>query len=118
MTSDDEGLVASGPWPQFHLDVVEAPPDARVVATNSCGTQAFTLPGVLAVQFHPEVLPDTLDDWAGRFPELLVDAGLDRESFVREAREREPDARAAAHALVDAFLDRVAGKSSSSSSTS
>jgi GMP synthase (glutamine-hydrolysing) len=112
VTSDDEGLVASGVWPQFHLDVVEAPPDARVVARNACGTQAFVLPGVLAVQFHPEVLPETLDDWSRRFPELLVDAGLDREAFVREAKDREPAARAAAHTLVDAFLDRVAEKSS------
>jgi GMP synthase-like glutamine amidotransferase len=118
VTSDDEALVASGAWPQFHLDVVEAPPDARVVARNACGTQAFVLPGVLAVQFHPEVLPDTLDDWSRRFPELLVDAGLDREAFVRDAREREPEARAAAHALVDAFLDRVAEQPSSSSSNS
>jgi GMP synthase (glutamine-hydrolysing) len=118
VTSDDEGLVASGAWPQFHLDVVEAPPGARVVARNACGTQAFVLPGVLAVQFHPEVLPETLDDWSRRFPDLLVDAGIDRESFVREAREREPRARAAAHTLVDAFLDRVAEQSSSSSSNS
>ena len=25
VASDDEGLVASGAWPQFHLDVVDAP---------------------------------------------------------------------------------------------
>lgn len=106
--TDDDELVPAGPWPAFHVDVVDPPPDARVVARNACGTQAFLLPGVLAVQFHPEVRPDVLDDWARRFPQLLVDAGLDRESLVAEARDREPAARSAAYALVDAFLDRVA----------
>jgi len=108
VSTEDEDLVPSGPWAAFHLDVVEAPPDARVVAVNGCGTQAFLLPGVLAVQFHPEVRPHVLDDWSRRFPDLLDDAGLSRTELVDEARRREPAARAAAHALVDAFLDRVA----------
>ena len=108
VTSDDEELVPSGAWPQFHLDVVDAPPDATVIARNACGTQAFVLPGILGVQFHPELRPEILDDWSRRFPELLVDAGMTREALVAESREREPEARAAAHALVDAFLDRVA----------
>jgi GMP synthase-like glutamine amidotransferase len=110
VTSDDEELVPSGPWPQFHLDVVDAPPGSEVIARNACGTQAFVLPGILGVQFHPEVRPEILDDWSQRFPELLVDAGVDRETLVAQSREREPEARAAAHALVDAFLDRVADR--------
>ena len=105
--TDDSSLVPGGPWAQFHLDVIEPPPDARVLAQNACGVQAFVLPGVLAVQFHPEVRPDTLDDWSRRFPQMLVAAGLDRATLVAEAREREPAARSAAYALVDAFLDRV-----------
>jgi len=72
---------------------------------------------VLAVQFHPEVRPDTLDDWSRRFPQLLLDAGLDRATLVAEARDREPAARAAAHALVDAFLDRVGPQRSMSTSS-
>lgn len=115
--TDDEALVPAGPWAQFHLDVVEPPPDARVVAQNACGTQAFVLPGVLAVQFHPEVRPETLDDWSRRFPELLVEAGLDRATLVAEARDREPAARSAAYALVDAFLDRVGPQRSRSTNS-
>lgn len=118
VTSDDEELVPSGPWAQFHLDVVDAPPDARVVARNACGTQAFVLPGILGVQFHPEVRPEILDDWSKRFPELLVDAGVDRETLIAQSREREPEARAAAHALVDAFFERVAQRPSRSSRSS
>ena len=118
VTSDDEELVPSGAWQQFHLDVVDAPPDAEVIAHNACGTQAFVLPGILGVQFHPEVRPEILDDWSRRFPELLVDAGVDRETLIAQSREREPVARAAAHALVDAFLERVAERPSRSSRSS
>jgi GMP synthase-like glutamine amidotransferase len=109
--SDDEELVPPGPWSAFHNDVVEAPPDARVIARNACGTQAFVLPGMLGVQFHPEVRPDTLADWFSRYPALLDGTELHAERLVDEAREREPQARIAAHALVDAFLDRVAAGS-------
>ncbi len=107
--SADEDLVPTGPWSAFHVDVLEPPPDARVVARNGCGTQAFSLPGVLAVQFHPEVRPDTLADWSRRFPGLLEDAGLDPGDIIAEAEARQQEARAAAGALVDAFLNRVVG---------
>ncbi len=104
----DEQLVPSGPWWAFHTDVLEPPPEARVVARNGCGIQAFTLPGSLGVQFHPEVLPATLDDWFGRFPALLDAVGADRAALVEQAWSREKESRAAAHALVDRFCERIA----------
>jgi hypothetical protein len=79
-----------------------------VLATNACGQQAFVLPGVLAVQFHPEVRPHTLADWVRRWPQRLADAGLDEAAFLAETDARVPASRASAYALVDAFLDRVA----------
>lgn len=106
--TDDPELVPSGPWLEFHVDVIDAPAEAQVVARNGCGQQAFVLPGILGVQFHPEVRPETLDGWAGRFPELLAGAGLTRADLVAQARAREPQSRAAAYALVDAFLARFA----------
>jgi GMP synthase-like glutamine amidotransferase len=105
--TDDPELVPPGPWTAFHSDVLRAPPSATVVARNGCGVQAFVLPRVLAVQFHPEVRPDVLDDWAGGDPELLADAGTNRSELFEQARSREDAARAAAHALVDAFLRRA-----------
>lgn len=105
-TSDPE-LVPTGPWTAFHLDVLEPPPDASVVARNACGVQAFVLPGALGVQFHPEVRPDVLDDWSRRFPELVLDAGWQPAELVQRARDREEDSRLAAHRLVDTFLARL-----------
>jgi GMP synthase-like glutamine amidotransferase len=106
--SDDPALVPEGPWTSFHVDGLTPPPDAEVVARNDCGVQAFVLPGLLGVQFHPEVRPAVLDDWAGRFPDLVRDSGQQHAAMVAAAAEREAGSRTAAHALVDAFLDRVA----------
>jgi GMP synthase-like glutamine amidotransferase len=104
----DPVLVPAGPWVAFHVDVLEPPVDATVVARNECGVQAFVLPGALGVQFHPEVRPDVLDDWSARFPDLVLEAGLQQAVLLAQARDREDDSRAAAYALVDAFLTRMA----------
>lgn len=106
--SDDPDLVPPGPWTAFHADVVDVPPGATEIARNDCGAQAFVLPGTLAVQFHPEVRPEVLDDWAGRFPALLAAAGLSRHQLLAAARRQETESRLAAHRLVDTFLARVA----------
>jgi GMP synthase-like glutamine amidotransferase len=102
--TDDPALVPDGPWTAFHTDVLEPPPGATVVAHNGCGVQAFTMPGVLAVQFHPEVRPEVLAGWAARFPELVDAAGSNRDDLLAAARGREAESRVAAYALVDAFL--------------
>ncbi len=105
--SADERLVPVGPWWAFHYDVITAPPAAETLARNEFGLQAFALPGALGVQFHPEVVPETLDDWLTRFPDMLAAGGGDKRALVAEARRREQQARVAAHRLVDDFLDRV-----------
>lgn len=104
--TSDEALVPKGPWWAFHSDVIEPPPDARVVARNECGVQAFEVPGALGVQFHPEVRPAVLEEWLHRLPSMAATAGAPRADLVRMAEHRETDARAAAHALVDEFLAR------------
>jgi GMP synthase (glutamine-hydrolysing) len=106
--SRDESFIPAGPWWAFHGDVIDLPPTAELIADNTCGVQAFVLPGALAVQFHPEVVPETLDDWLGRFPAFLEVAGGDHPGLVGQARRLERDSRAAAHALVDSFLERFA----------
>lgn len=102
----DPALVPAGPWTAFHVDALTPPPGAEVVAHNDCGVQAFALPGVLGVQFHPEVRPRVLADWAARFPGLVADAGTDAETLVARAEQCEETSRDAAYALVDAFLAR------------
>jgi GMP synthase-like glutamine amidotransferase len=103
--TEDPDLVPPGPWLEFHTDVITAPPGARAVAVNGCGLQGFTVPGALAVQFHPEVRPVTLADWVRRFPSLCAAAGVQPAALLAETERRAPQARRAAHALVDGFLD-------------
>jgi GMP synthase-like glutamine amidotransferase len=105
-TSDGE-LVPAGPWTAFHLDVLQPPPDATVIARNACGIQAFVLPGVLGVQFHPEVRPAVLEDWSRKLPDLVSGAGLTHDELIKKAMDREADSRVAAYSLVDTFLSRV-----------
>jgi GMP synthase-like glutamine amidotransferase len=104
----DPELVPVGPWTAFHVDMLEPPPDATVIARNECGVQAFVLPAALGVQFHPEVRPGVLDGWARRFPDLVLDAGLQPAELAAQAGDREDDSRRAAYTLVDAFLARLA----------
>lgn len=105
----DEALVPSGPWWAFHSDVIEPPADARLLARNGCGVQAFELPGALGVQFHPEVRPAVLEEWLQRLPAMAAHAGDPGADLVVTAFRRESEARAAANALVDGFLARFAG---------
>src|SRR6266568_7433135 len=53
--SIDHELVPPGPWLEFHGDRCLLPPQARLLASNDVGVQAYSLGRHLAVQFHPEV---------------------------------------------------------------
>lgn len=107
--SDDEALVPSGPWFQWHYDRWELPPQATEVARNAHSSQAFVLGRNLAVQFHPEMEPSILQVWFDHGGIADTERfGLDPGELAAETERREPDNRARAHRLVDAFLDRVA----------
>jgi GMP synthase-like glutamine amidotransferase len=107
--SDDETLVPSGPWFQWHYDRWTLPRDAREVARNDAASQAFVLRRNLAVQFHPELTSSMLTGWfdnGGRAEAAAF--GRDPEQLLARTRELEEAARSRAHALVDDFVDRVA----------
>ena len=107
--SDDESLIPSGPWFQWHNDRWQTPPTAREIARNDSSPQAFVLGRNLAVQFHPEMTSEILAGWFAAGGTKDVDAfGLDAEELRRQTLDRGHANRARAHRLVDAFLDRVA----------
>ena len=107
--TDDASLVPPGPWFQWHYDRFHVPPEATELARNSVTSQAFVLRRNLAVQFHPELTPTTLDGWLnnGGYEEG-AQHGYDLPRIVAETQVNDPDAGRRAAALVDAFLDRVA----------
>jgi GMP synthase-like glutamine amidotransferase len=108
--SDEDELVASGPWFQWHFDRWATPTEARVVASNAAATQAFVLRRNLAVQFHPELTRDSLRGWLDNGGDHGARAaGFDPERLVAETDLLADRNRVRAHRLVDAFLDQVAG---------
>jgi GMP synthase-like glutamine amidotransferase len=104
--SDDDGLVPSGTWFQWHYDQWELPNDAKEVARNAKSSQAFVLGRNLAVQFHPEMTSEILTSWIATGGADEVDQfGIKLEDLVRETAERDLSNRDRAHRLVDQFLD-------------
>lgn len=107
----DPALVPRGPWFQFHQDAMVVPAGATVVATSPVCPQAWTLGRTMAVQFHPEVTPGALDTWIAQGGDRpFLENGLDLEAVRRATSQAEAPARRRAHALVGAFLDRVAAR--------
>src|SRR6185312_4210097 len=95
--SYDPDLIPVGPWLEFHGDTCLPPPEAKILARNKVGVQAFTIGRHLAVQFHPEVdgpqLRRWLDAGAG---ERAREAGQDPDAFLAETVMQEPAAAARA----------------------
>ena len=108
--TDDPELVASGPWFEFHYDRWTVPAGALEIARTASASQAFTLGRSLAVQFHPELTAASLEGWlnAGGAAKVAAD-GQDPDALLAHTRAEEPASRARTAALVDAYLERVAG---------
>jgi GMP synthase-like glutamine amidotransferase len=107
IASDDESLVPSGTWFQWHYDQWQLPEDAQEVARNDSSSQAFLLGRNLAVQFHPEMTSEILASWLATGGTDEVDQlGIDLEELVRETAKRDATNRGRAHRLVDQVLDR------------
>jgi GMP synthase-like glutamine amidotransferase len=103
--SYDPELIPPGPWLQFHGDRCLPPPQAKILARNEIGVQAFTIGRHLAVQFHPEVDGAQLKQWldAGARAEAER-AGQNPERFLAETVAQEPAAAARADTLVAAAI--------------
>ncbi len=103
--SANPGLIPPGPWLEFHHDRCVPPPEARVLARNALGVQAFRLGRHLAVQFHPEVDGEQFRLWldCGGRTEIEA-AGLDPDQILAETIAEEPAARARAGRLVATAL--------------
>jgi GMP synthase-like glutamine amidotransferase len=103
--SFDPGLIPPGPWLEFHGDRCLPPREARVLARNEVGVQAFVVGRHLAVQFHPEPDGELLRLWlevGGR--EEAEQAGTDPDKFLAETIAQEPAARERADTLVASAL--------------
>jgi GMP synthase-like glutamine amidotransferase len=97
-------VVPPGPWFQWHRDAFTPPPGAELLARSPVSAQAFRLGPHLGVQFHPEVTPAIVDDWAGTYGESARKAGTTPEALREGSARHGAAARVRAYALFDAFL--------------
>ena len=108
--SDDESMIARGPWFQYHWDRWQLPPGAKEIARTPLASQAFTLGRTLGLQFHPEIDSAVLDTWLemdGGCVEIEGE-GVDVHVLRAQTKYEEPHSNQRAYDLVDQFLDRVA----------
>jgi GMP synthase-like glutamine amidotransferase len=103
--SPDPELIPAGPWLEFHGDRCVPPPQARLLARNDVGVQAFSLGRHLAVQFHPEVDAALLKAWLDAGGRAEVErAGQDPDQFLAQTLAEEPAARDRADRLVESAI--------------
>jgi GMP synthase-like glutamine amidotransferase len=103
--SADPGLIPPGPWLEFHHDRCLPPPQARVLARNALGVQAFRLGHHLAVQFHPEVDGEQFRLWLDCGGRTQIEAaGYDPDQILAQTITEEPAAKARADQLVATAL--------------
>ena len=95
---------------QWHYDVFEPPPGARVLARSTrVPYQAFRVDGadVWGIQFHPEATPELWELWIARHPVEVAESGVDVEALRRavySGAERSLEFRTS---FFDAFIARV-----------
>lgn len=108
--SVDPGLIPRGPWLEFHNDRFFPPAQARILASNEVGVQAFSLRRHLGLQFHPEPDGALLAKWLDMGGRAEAEReGVDPDQFLAETYAQEPAARLRAAALVAAAL-RISGR--------
>ncbi|MFG1932019.1 type 1 glutamine amidotransferase [Mycobacterium sp. NPDC048908] len=107
--SDNADLVPGGPWFQWHFDRWTLPPGATEIARTANASQAFVLGRCLALQFHPEIDLELLDEWlADDRDGEVVGAGLHHDELRARTTELADDAGKRVRGLVDGFLAYVA----------
>ena len=105
----EPSMIPAGPWLQFHGDRCVPPCEARVLARNEVGVQAFSVGQHLAVQFHPEVNGAQFRRWIeGGAREEILQAGQDPDELLARTIAEEPNALERADVLVATAMSLAA----------
>lgn len=98
----DDASIPTGPWLQYHFDLMHVPPGARVVARSPAGPAAFRHGRHLGLQFHPEVDSALVDRWARNDPKLPA-TGITAEGLAEQSAVHAEPAREHAFRLFDGW---------------
>ncbi|MGF7237672.1 MAG: type 1 glutamine amidotransferase [Frankia sp.] len=112
VTSDDETLLPSATWMEFHFDTFSVPPGAVEIARTPLASQAFVQGPHLGVQFHPELTPEAFETWASAwkargFDRTLPSLGLDLDQLSADVAAYADASREASLRLFDNFWRRA-----------
>jgi GMP synthase-like glutamine amidotransferase len=99
--------VPSGPWFQWHGDVVTVPADATVLASNDLCPQAWRVGRAFCTQFHPEVTESMVARWTRSGADEARALGHDPDQILDMTRRLVARSRIDAERLVDWFLGAV-----------
>lgn len=106
--SDVPDTIATGPWLQWHYDVVGVPPGATELARSVVGPQAWRLGRMFCTQFHPEATEAMLRRWsAGPGADELARIGSSAEALLETTRTNVNQSRDNSDQIVDWFCERV-----------
>ncbi|CAN5643702.1 MAG: gamma-glutamyl-gamma-aminobutyrate hydrolase family protein [Acidimicrobiia bacterium] len=107
----DPERLPPGPWMQWHYDVFTLPDGAELLAVTDTGPQAFALRSNLALQFHPEVTVQMIDDWTAMHPEgteqAVAEVGADIDQIRADAAANRDRARHDIDTILDWWLRSV-----------
>ncbi len=103
--ASDDPDVPSGPYGQYHYELLGVPPGGRELARSPAGPAAFRHGPHLGVQFHPEVTRDVLESWLQLDPE--IPDTVDREAVIRAGEAHAADAAERARRLFAAWFARL-----------
>lgn len=107
--SDLPEVIASGPWLQWHYDVVELPAGAVELARSAVGPQAWHLGRSFSTQFHPEATESIVRRWsAGGGVDELARRGVTPAQLLAETRAAVEHSRPHSDRIVDWFLETIA----------
>jgi GMP synthase-like glutamine amidotransferase len=107
--ASEDPEIPSGPYGQYHYELLAVPPGGREVARSPGGTAAFRAGPHLGLQFHPEVTREQLEVWLGMDPNLPPDFA--REVAIEQGERCAPEAAERARQLFAAWFARVDGGS-------
>jgi GMP synthase (glutamine-hydrolysing) len=102
--------LAATPVLHWHGDNCELPKSCeRLASTPACPVQAFArAPSQLALQFHIEVEPSSIERWLIGHTVELAKAGIDPRALRQQAKTHGAKTLAAGRAVLSNWLDAIA----------
>lgn len=106
--SVNTATLPTGPWLDWHEDLLTVPVGATLLARTSVAPQVYAHGRCLAVQFHPEVTPEELERRVAMNRDALEQQGVDTEALTAQAHRQGERSRAMTRQLFDGFWAGVA----------